>query len=1076
MRFLDSSRRARFLLGCAGLALTLVGFAIPAVADWPPPGTDLPVCTTGRDQDRLTVCSDGAGGMYVGWYDRRESYYQEIRAYVQHVLSSGVNDPAWPADGVLVHNGGTYDTGSYWWTGAYPLLIADGSGGAVCVTYVNSRPNDCYYNSLHASRVTSSGAVVNKVELCPFGTDCYGGMEGFSAIPDGAGGVKIIYSYGDRTNNISYIHYRADGTSTPILTVCDAPYRQYRPKITSDAAGGAIVAWVDDRSQDGGWNYGASDLFAHHILPDDTIDPNWTPNGVTICAGSGQVLDSFALTYDGSGGAYIVWRGCGDYLAAQRILATGALAWGEVPFAYGNAGGDPVIATDDNGGAYVAYTEAGYVFAHHLISSGDDPTWSGAGEELGQGYSSPMLMPDGSGGAYLWPRYGPQRYQHVDLSGRDSGWPYEGIALSSSTTSANLLLVDGGAGAIRAAWVDTRNGNQDIYAQGATYIPPDPTSVAPEAPATCVSTVTPCVTVPVDITRSDATPVRGCSIDVELSPNLMLCNGLASITEGTYLSGIGTTQFQILDNGGGSYTVDCVIMGQPCGATAPAGTLFNLAVKTAGSDGTGTVTVTSVLLRDCANAPIACDIGPAASMTIDMTAPAAITDLSGEAQVSGHDADGTLGVTLTFSPPGDAEIVEVYRAPYGTGDGTSAYPEYDDVPGAGSPPAPSYPPGDPWTLTDVIATGGVDEVTTRGFWSYAVFTKDACGNVSAVSNVTAGTLNYLLGDYTPPLGGGNNVVGGLDVSALGAHYGASLVFNDTYNYLDIGPTTDGSPQAMPETDDHLNFEDLMILGINYDDPGGFQRQGPVVTGPASLVGIDPMQPPVLSLRLDPVLRPGDPLVAHLRLGNNAGQVKGIHALISFDATAYELIGTDAGDLTSDGEVFWTTLADPRGIWVDAVSLGEGRTFTGSGEVARLRFRQRGQGAAPALAVVDLRDAGNRAPGVANERDETGADRVVTAGLAVVGGLELGPIAHPNPFSGRTDISFRISAASPVDMRIYDVAGRLVRAFSIASLSAGDHMLTWDGRLENGALAGRGVYFYELRTGAQTWRRKLLMID
>lgn len=1073
MRHLGNLQRVRVHLGCLGLALILIGLAGPAAADWPPPGTDLPVCTYARDQDRLTVCSDGAGGMYVGWFDRRESYYQEIRVYVQHVLSSGVNDPAWPADGLQVHRGGNYRTDYYSWTGAYPLLIADGAGGAVCVMYLNEMPNDCYANSLHAFRITPSGEVVNRVELFRVGTDCYGGMEGFSAIPDGAGGAKIVYSYGDRTNDITYVHYRADGTyTTPPLTVCDAPYRQYRPKIAADNAGGAIVAWVDDRNQDGGWGYGASDLFAQHILPDDTVDASWTPNGVEICAGVGQILSGFGLTGDGTGGAYLVWRGCNDFVAAQRLLATGDLAWGD--WWYGE--GDPVIVTDGQGGAYVAFTEGVSVLGHHLIETGDDPDWSWFGKDLGQGYSTPALIPDESGGAYLWSRDGTPRVQHIVLSGRDSAWPYEGVVLSTSTTTGNLQLVDGGAGEIRAAWVDSRNGNQDIYAQGAIDILPNPTSVGPVAPGSCVSTIHPCVTVPVNITRSDAASMRGFSVDIQMSSNLMLCEDLeASITEGTYLNAIGGTHFERTDNGSGSYTIDCVILGQPCGATAPSGDLFHLDLKASGSDGTGTVTVTAVRLRDCDNAPIACEIRPAASMTIDMTPPAAVTDLASVPVVAEHDADGTLVLALTFTPPGDAEIMEVYRAPYGTGDGVSAYPEYNDVVGAGSPTLPSYPPGGAWMLTDVSGSGAGDEVATRGAWTYTVFTKDACGNVSAVSNLTPGTLNYILGDFSPPPGGGNNIVDGLDVSALGGHYGATLVMDDAFNYLDIGPTLDGSPRTMPTTDDRLNFEDLMIVGMTYN-PTGLLREGPVVTQPASVIGTDLTRAPELTLKLDPTRRPGDLIIARLFLSNNVDQVKGIHALISFDASSYEMVGADPGTLLENAEVFWTTLADAQGTWLDAVMLGDDRTFSGSGEVARLSFRRIGVGALPSLTQADLRDRDNRAPSVAANGGDGGGNEIVGGGPVAAGRLELAPIARPNPFSGRTEISFRLPADGPADLRIYDVAGRLARTLTSGSLSAGDHVVSWDGRLDSGTPAGRGVYFYELRSGKETYKRKLLLIQ
>jgi hypothetical protein len=269
--------------------------------------------------------------------------------------------------------------------------------------------------------------------------------------------------------------------------------------------------------------------------------------------------------------------------------------------------------------------------------------------------------------------------------------------------------------------------------------------VGPIAPATCVTAAYPCVTFDVRIARDDAVPLRGYSVTIHLSPELVLCSGLGSITQGDYLNSVGNTTFQILDLGSGSYTVDCAILGSPCGAVGD-GTLFHVAASKAGGDGTGTLTVDSVTLRDCENGPVAGAPGPAASVSIDYAPPAPVADLGAVQVPAGNGTDGTTGITLSFTPPADAAVIRVYRAPYGTGDGANAYPEYDDVAGAGPPAAPGWPVAAPWTLSSVSASGQVDEPPTRGFWYYAVFVEDACGNVSAASNLTGGTLNYHLGD------------------------------------------------------------------------------------------------------------------------------------------------------------------------------------------------------------------------------------------------------------------------------------------------------------------------------------------
>ncbi|MBD3161777.1 MAG: hypothetical protein GF328_06695, partial [Candidatus Latescibacteria bacterium] len=224
--------------------------------------------------------------------------------------------------------------------------------------------------------------------------------------------------------------------------------------------------------------------------------------------------------------------------------------------------------------------------------------------------------------------------------------------------------------------------------------PLDENTVTPEPAGGCISTAHPCVNVEFDVERLDSAAMRGFSVTFALSTELMLCSGLPSITEGDYLSDVGGTSFQIIDHEDGSYTVDCAILGLPCGATAATGTLFSADVKNSGGDGTGTITVTSVTMRDCDNVPIVAGAGDPASITVDNTAPTPVSDLAAAQVKSGNDSDGTTKVTVNFTDPpeGDLAGVEVYRAPYVKTDDSNAYPEYNDHTGAGSPSIPTYPP------------------------------------------------------------------------------------------------------------------------------------------------------------------------------------------------------------------------------------------------------------------------------------------------------------------------------------------------------------------------------------------------
>jgi hypothetical protein len=130
-----------------------------------------------------------------------------------------------------------------------------------------------------------------------------------------------------------------------------------------------------------------------------------------------------------------------------------------------------------------------------------------------------------------------------------------------------------------------------------------------DAPA-CVTTAS-CVSLPVTFNRTDTIANRGVSVTIRLSPELVLCPAApdtaisAAIGVGSWSGAFTNLAYQVVDNLDGSYTIDRAVLGTPCGPTN-GGTLFYVNVKPAPgvTEAIGTVTVTAVDARDCANAPI----------------------------------------------------------------------------------------------------------------------------------------------------------------------------------------------------------------------------------------------------------------------------------------------------------------------------------------------------------------------------------------------------------------------------------------------------------------------------------------
>ncbi len=581
-----------------------------------------------------------------------------------------------------------------------------------------------------------------------------------------------------------------------------------------------------------------------------------------------------------------------------------------------------------------------------------------------------------------------------------------------------------------------------------------PEQIAVSTGAGCISTAAPCATFDVTISRTTAANVRAFSIPVQLSPNLQLCAGVSSITEGTYLSDVGDTYFTVVDDGGGAYTVDGVILGLPCGATAIVGTLFTLQVsKAPGPDGTGTVTIGTPTLRDCDNVPVPAAGGAPATITIDTTGPVAIGDVAASQVKTGNDADGTTKVLVTFTTPGDAVSTEVYRAGFGN------YPEYDDAPGAGAAPAaPSYPPGPPWTLTAVTASGQTDETAQRDFWYYVAFTTDSCGNVSAVSNRTGGTLNYHLGDVSNGItaGQGNNHVLAEDISLLGIHYPALLGPGDPLAYLDVGPTTDHSVNALPTTDNRVDFEDLIVFALNYS----------VTSAPAAATRATLPDRDALSLATPEVPAPGQTFDVPV-LFSGRGDVHGVSLALGWDASVVEPVAIDGGALLARQPR--PVVALPAGpAAIDVALLGAGAGIGGEGVLAHATFRVLAAGD-PGLAITraEARDAENRQI-VFDAGDAVDAAPAPPARTAFAS-------VSPNPSPGGLRVAFTLARPGRVSLAVFDLAGRRVRELFDETREAGVHRVAWDGRDAAGHAVPAGLYVLRLDAPGTIATRRVTIV-
>jgi flagellar hook assembly protein FlgD len=85
----------------------------------------------------------------------------------------------------------------------------------------------------------------------------------------------------------------------------------------------------------------------------------------------------------------------------------------------------------------------------------------------------------------------------------------------------------------------------------------------------------------------------------------------------------------------------------------------------------------------------------------------------------------------------------------------------------------------------------------------------------------------------------------------------------------------------------------------------------------------------------------------------------------------------------------------------------------------------------------------------------------------------------NPVENRqATILFGLAKHDRVRVRIFDVAGRLVRTLTDRRFPSGEHRLVWDGVDDRGRSMARGVYFTRIEFVDQAFRsdKKVVILD
>jgi hypothetical protein len=371
---------------------------------------------------------DGAGGAFYAWSDWGDGWTVHVDA--QRVDALG--RPRWAPGGVAV-TPLTAGAPPLTQQARAPAIVGDGAGGVI-LAFVQDTSYSPSAGHLRAQRVDGSGRILwgeNGVSVC----DASGAQLEPKIVSDGAGGAIVAWTdTRNGTTNADVYAQRLDAAGTALWQACGVPVAsaassQRKPVMVGDGSGGAIVAWRDDTLT-------SRAVFAQRV--DGAGNALWTPGGIQLATST----DEPGIVTDGAGGAIIAWndyrsspsRSVADIYAA-RVDGAGTLAW--------TPGGAPVV---------------------------EGVTVGSGAFEPGGASMHVTLAPDGEGGALVvwhdlrnggWDVYA-QRLDHAGAR----RWGASGAPVTTAPASqtAPAVLPDGAGGAI-CAWTDLRAGNADIFFQ-----------------------------------------------------------------------------------------------------------------------------------------------------------------------------------------------------------------------------------------------------------------------------------------------------------------------------------------------------------------------------------------------------------------------------------------------------------------------------------------------------------------------------------------------------------------------------------------------------------------------------------
>lgn len=80
--------------------------------------------------------------------------------------------------------------------------------------------------------------------------------------------------------------------------------------------------------------------------------------------------------------------------------------------------------------------------------------------------------------------------------------------------------------------------------------------------------------------------------------------------------------------------------------------------------------------------------------------------------------------------------------------------------------------------------------------------------------------------------------------------------------------------------------------------------------------------------------------------------------------------------------------------------------------------------------------------------------------------------YPNPFNASTMISYTLKSDADVTLKIYNILGQEVKTLLEKHQPAGTYTVTWDGKDSKGNDVASGIYFYQIKAGEFSAKKKM----